>query len=371
MAKTKRVLLGQLASNGDCVYATTVARQIKQDLPGCHLTWAIGSAWSQVIEGNPHVDDVWVVDVPNRSQLGPAWRQFVLEARRREREGEFDEVYLTQIFPDNYKNYDGTVRASIFRGYPRPIRVPVTPIVRLTDDERARADEFIRLNSLERAGDVVLFEIGPRSGQSFVTLEWALSVSRALVQRRPGTVVVLSSSESVDAEPGIVDGSQLRYRENAELTKVCSLLVGCSSGITWLCTSDAAKPLPTVQFLSRSVGAYGAVAHDLEYWGLPTEHVVEMEECKPDLAAEALCETLEAGPARARVRFGRHFRPTFDAYFELMISQLARGNFHAATSSVRCTIQRYGFDRSLISGAIGGCGRFFRRQRGRFGWREG
>src|SRR5512138_3038540 len=39
----RRVLLGQLEANGDCVYATTVARQIKTDNPDCHLTWAIGS----------------------------------------------------------------------------------------------------------------------------------------------------------------------------------------------------------------------------------------------------------------------------------------------------------------------------------------
>jgi hypothetical protein len=31
-ARDRRVLLGQLAANGDCVYATTVARQIKNSL---------------------------------------------------------------------------------------------------------------------------------------------------------------------------------------------------------------------------------------------------------------------------------------------------------------------------------------------------
>ena len=29
-----RILLGQLGSNGDCLYATIVARQIKKDFPG-------------------------------------------------------------------------------------------------------------------------------------------------------------------------------------------------------------------------------------------------------------------------------------------------------------------------------------------------
>ena len=37
----KKIILVQLYSNGDCLYATAVARQIKQDFPGSHLTWAI------------------------------------------------------------------------------------------------------------------------------------------------------------------------------------------------------------------------------------------------------------------------------------------------------------------------------------------
>lgn len=366
MTRAKRVLLGQLAANGDCVYATTVARQIKEDLPGCHLTWAIGSAWQQVIVGNPDVDETWIVDVPDRSQLGAAWQRFVREAKERQRAGEFDEVHFTQIFPDNYKNYDGTVRASIFRGYARPIRVPVTPVIRLTNAERARADEFIREHQLNGADQVVLFEIGPRSGQSFVTVDWALAVARQVVKRRPGTAFVMSSSEAIEPEPGIIDGSRLRYRDNAELTKVCSLLAGCSSGITWLCTSDAATPLPTVQFLSKEVGAYGAVAHDLEYWGLPHDHVVEMEQCSPALAAECLCLALDVGPAAARERFGRMFEPTFDGYFELLVSQLSRGRVSTVTSSLRHTYARYGFQRALVSGAVGGCLRFARRQREKF-----
>jgi ADP-heptose:LPS heptosyltransferase len=37
----QKIVLVQLFSNGDCLYATAVARQIKADYPGCHLTWAI------------------------------------------------------------------------------------------------------------------------------------------------------------------------------------------------------------------------------------------------------------------------------------------------------------------------------------------
>ena len=77
----RRILLGQLAANGDCVYATTVARQIKADDPECHLTWAIGSSYRQVIAHNPHVDAVWEVPYSRKEDAIATWRAFEREAR--------------------------------------------------------------------------------------------------------------------------------------------------------------------------------------------------------------------------------------------------------------------------------------------------
>ena len=54
----KKIILVQLYSNGDCLYATAVARQIKQDFPGSHLTWAIASFCKSIIINNPFVDEI-------------------------------------------------------------------------------------------------------------------------------------------------------------------------------------------------------------------------------------------------------------------------------------------------------------------------
>ena len=59
-----------LVSLGDCLYVTAVARQIKQDYPGCHLTWAISSRCSQVIQNNPYVDEIWEVFSETMSDIG-------------------------------------------------------------------------------------------------------------------------------------------------------------------------------------------------------------------------------------------------------------------------------------------------------------
>ena len=57
-----RVALVQLAAYGDCLFATLVARQIKRDHPGCHLTWVIGDKFASILDGNPHVDAVHKID---------------------------------------------------------------------------------------------------------------------------------------------------------------------------------------------------------------------------------------------------------------------------------------------------------------------
>jgi hypothetical protein len=348
--RQSRVLLGQLASNGDCIYATTVARQIKSDDPSCHLTWAIASFCRHIIDHNPHVDAVWEVPVGSRGDVESAWRQFEMDARRRQRSGEFHDVHLTQIHPGNYQNYDGTVRPSIFRGYPRPMTVPVTPVIRLGDDELERAHSFARAHRLAERAPVVLFECNSYSGQSFVTTDWATEVSRGILRELPNGCVIITSSKGFDAEhPSILDGSVLRFRENAELTRYCSLLIGCSSGITWLCTSDAATTIPMIQFLRRSAGMYGAVVHDLEYFGLPSEHIIEMHECTPDHAARCAIDVLKRGVFAARAGYHQPVQLNFDAYQRIMLGKLVHGELRTVVTSLRHTVHRYGLPPSLAT----------------------
>jgi hypothetical protein len=344
----RRVLLGQLGAAGDCVYATTVARQIKHDEPDCHLVWAIGSMYRHVIAHDPHVDEVWEVPLASRAEMPAAWAAFAREARERKARGDLDEVFLTQIDPDNYRNFDGTVRPSIFRGYPRPITVPVTPVIRLGDDEIARVEEFARHHRLHEGGPTVIFECAHASGQSSVTLDWALDVARTVVRRLPNVKLVMSSrvGQAPD-EPGIVDGSVLKFRDFAALTHHASLLVGCSSGISWVCTSDAARTLPTLQVLSRTAGNYGAMVHDLDYWGLPSDHAIEMRDSPAERAAACVVDMISSGVAQARATYHEPLVSTFGFYSSVMLRLLREGKIETVLGSVRNVLARYGPRRDL------------------------
>lgn len=363
MSRRRRVLLGQLGASGDCVYATTVARQIKADDPSCHLTWAIGPASRQVIDHNPDVDAVWTVDYARRDQMSSAWARFEGEAREKRRRGEFDDVYFTQIYPSNFKNFDGTVRASIFRGYPRPITVPVTPVIRVTDDEVERVSRFAAENGLTEKRPVILLEATALSGQSPMTGPWANELARKLVERIPDAAVVMNSGlEKGDGTARLIDASVLGFREIAILARYCSLLIGCSSGVTWLLTSDAAPKIPTIQVLSSRVGAYGAVVHDLDYWRLPSDHVIELHDCSVEHAAACAIQFFSGGLASARAKYHEDLPLRFNHYFDTVFSLVHRRDFVGFASSLRHTVARYGPRPELIRDFAGRMGPAIRRR---------
>lgn len=349
----KRYLLGHLAAKGDCLYATTIARQIKHEDPDSHLTWAIGSSHRAVIDNNPDVDEVWEVPLAGHQDVPTAWAHFTKEARARGARGEFDEMFFTQLFPANFGRYDGTVRASILRGYPGPITVPVTPVVRLTERELENASAFATRHRLAERRHVVLFESAALSGQSFLTPEFALEAARLLVRDVPGTCVILSSAKRFDSgSADILDGSTLAFRENAALTHSCSMLVGCSSGITWLATSEAARQIPMVQLLSKRTCMYGAVVHDLEYWRLPSDHVIEMRDCSLRHAANCLAAVLTGGVAEARRAFHEPLKLDFTHYWSTMLPRLKHGRVPTVARSLANTVGRYGLRWELATGLV-------------------
>lgn len=312
----ERILLVHLVANGDCLMATTIARQIKKDFPGCRLTWAISYKCRQIIDNNPDVDAVWEIvygDGESPTGRGGGWTRVKCEAEKRCAAGEFDRIFYTQVFPDNIGNFDGTTRSSTFRNYPGPITVPVNPVIRLRDPELKKVEQFAAQNKLRFFQHVILFECTPSSGQSTMSQRKGLAVALNLVSKRSDTAVIISTHIPFESpHPQIIDGSCLSLRENVELSKYCTLFVGCSSGITWLLTSDSAKKLPMVLFLNPDVmgATFASVAYDFKHWGLSTSHIIESGRGEVD-EMTALVLAAMADFSLARSRFHVAFRPKF------------------------------------------------------------
>jgi hypothetical protein len=308
----KKFLIGQLGAFGDCLYATTVAKQIKNDFPESHITWAISPKFRSILDLNPHVDEVWEVPSDGQNYTGEAWDAFRKEALKRKQEGLYDELVFTQIPKDNWKNYDGTIRSSILRGYKKGITVSVNPVLHLSDQEVEKVKHFVTANHLNDYKEVVLFECAPGSGQSYVTIDLAIEVAKNILQHFKDVCFVLSTNKALPfAQEGIIDSSSLSFRENAELTKYCTMLIGCSSGITWLSTSDWAKRLKMVQLLSRDYPLFAGVKYDLEYWDEKTDEIIEITQPNIEHIVDCVKKIFDSDFKSAKEIFDEAYRPEY------------------------------------------------------------
>lgn len=305
----KRYLIAQLACFGDCLYATVVARQLKHEEPDCWITWAVLSKYKSILTNNPYIDNIW--EINGDDYYGDGWYRFYDEAIEKKRKGVFDEMIVTQIPPTNWKNFDGTIRGSILKGANRPICVDLTPIVVLANEEIENVNSFAASNQLLEYEQVIVFEYKSGSGQSKVDERFALEVSKIITDKFQRCLIILSSnSPIVTNHPRIIDASYLSFRENAELIKYASLLIGCSSGITWLSTSTAGKKIPMIQLLDSDYYLFSGVSFDFEVNGFDTSGIIEMTLFNPQQVAEAVSMVFASDLLGAKEKFNQKYRPT-------------------------------------------------------------
>lgn len=350
----RQILLIQLYSNGDSLYATAIARQIKQDHPGCRLTWAITSFCKDIIANNPYVDEVLEVTTVTKND-GASYRRFRKEIARQQKAGKWDDVIITNVIDENQAYYDGTIRSATLRGYNRPVTVPVQPVLRLYDAEIAKAKAFANQHQLQHYRHVLLFEFAPQSKQSEMTTDFALELAELMV-REPGTAIILSSAIKISHPlPQIIDGSSLTLRETAALTHYCHLLIGSSSGITWVSTSNAAKPLPMVQLIDPYVPWVNAVSRDFERFHLPTDTVIELFEFNKTKIAACVHQAL-SDFAGARSTYNQPLPLHFKATRGIVYHQLSLFNFGGIAKHIRVNREVYGhkaaFYREILLGFL-------------------
>ena len=346
-----RILLGQLGANGDCLYATILARQIRHDFPEAHLTWAISPQARDVVRNNPHIDEVWEIPVTDWTAHQKMWSVFEREALRRYKVGEFDHVVLSQIWPNNFQNFDGTVRTSILRGYGRPITVPIENVIALTGAEIDRVDAFARKAGLSGFDQCVLFECSSKSGQSFVTPDLAQDIAAAIYERLPNACVIFNTNLPMRLrDPRSRYAGFLTLRESARLTHHCTLFMGCGSGGTVAATSTAARALPNIQLLSRGTSVYASFAHDFEYFGIDDRDFLELTTPNANIIADVVLNVVRDGIAEVRLSRPYRIPVTFDHYIWLIETHLL--SYHRvldAARSLLVTTDRYGWTLQLIA----------------------
>lgn len=347
----QKILMVLLGARGDCVYATTIAHQIKHDNPDCHLIWLIGNQCRDVLNNNPHVDEVWDVPADSHDGAARAWAGVAAEATALLSRGIVDRVYPLQIYPENFQNYDGTVRPSLFRAYGAPITVPVESHVLLDAAEERNVRNFVDKHGIADYTHRILFECRGGSGQTHMTLKHAVQAAQLALKRLPSACFIMTSDlDFVHHRKNIISGKEISFRENLALTHHCTHFVGCGSGVTALITScREAKKLPNIQVLASYSSVFASFVHDFEHWGFDAGHFIEMHDNTPQQTAEAVAAMCSDGLAAARRRFHREPVLHFEHYCERIANRLlAPQRYIDAARSVSHTVRRYGWNSDLL-----------------------
>jgi ADP-heptose:LPS heptosyltransferase len=294
------ILLVQLGSNGDCLFVTTIAKQIKEiDYPGCNLTWMIGSNCSHIIENNHFIDDKIIIPIKDINDL---WfkRNNIKETIKKEAVNcHFDKIFITDFTKENSEYRFGTTRSTLFRCYDNPITISPEPQIFLHKKEVDTVTKFCILNSIIKGQNNILFECSPQSGQSKISFEKAIKIAEFVSKNNNSIKIILSSNiKFLQPNKNIIDASVLSIRENAELVNYCNLMVGCSSGLTWLATSNWTQKINMIQLISphfKNGVIPASVKTDFEYLGLPLKSIIELYDPSEELISECILSTYESG----------------------------------------------------------------------------
>jgi ADP-heptose:LPS heptosyltransferase len=348
----KRFLIIHLFSNGDCLYATAIARQLKRDFPGCHITWAIAPFCASILNNNPYVDEIWPVSyIKDRTiETFRANRKRLFDEA--EQKG-FDKIFFTQILEENFSFYNGLVRSSIFAAFQRRITVPVDPVLELTEEEKNKVRQFVEKHNLKTGDFVILFECAPQSGQLAMDIQQATHLSNRLAKEDQSIRIILSSATPLSEENySIIDGSVLTLRETAFLTHYCNLLIGCSSGITWSGTSTAAKNIPSIQLLNKNAYLFNSPTLDHLRVGLPIDRWLELTEFDEEKLLNCVITVKTKGFDSAKQQFGEKPVQTFKLYRGITHSFLAKAELSLLRKFILRNIKLYGFNLSMLKSIL-------------------
>jgi len=349
----KKILLAQLNSNGDCLYATVIARQIKEkDFPGCHLTWVVNSRSRQSLQNNPYIDEIWEYPTTLAVADIKEWEAMKRIAEEKKAAGDFDHIFYTQIIGENVIRLTGEIRPSIYKNYPGKLTVPYTPILRLTDDEKNNVKKFAEFHQLDKFKNVVLVECGPESFSLSFNLKAAIEFTKDFTSSDHETCFILSSASKTGFSiPGVIDGSSLSFRENSALSHHCNFFIGCGSGISWIVTSDEAKHLPKIIIIDDHALFNTSVADDQRYCGFETQDIIEIKDGPGLLPAlkECLSKALNNKFLEARDQYHSRFhRKNFLYLHRVCKSSFDQWDFISPLRSWYDATKRFGFSWNAV-----------------------
>lgn len=344
----KKILLIQLFSNGDCLFATAIARQIKHDYPGCHLTWAVAPFSKGAILENPYIDEIWEVSsVPKKNIV--ALKKFRKLASEKKRQGEYDEIFFSMANDENQAYYDGCIRSNILQTYPGKITEGIQPVLRFSEVEKSKIDNWAQSKQLSNFKHVILFEFAAQSGQVNISTEDAIYIAETLAAIDGVSVILSSAVKIISDNPAVIDGSELSYRESVYLSNHCTLLLGCSSGITWGTISDGGKQLPMVQILDPWAIWVNPISRDFERYGIDNGQLIELISFTTDKVINCVKSILNNGFDKTRIEYNQPVPLHFKTTRKIVYNLLCYLQFSSIRTHIKVNMKVYGWNISFFT----------------------
>lgn len=344
----KNILLIQLFSNGDCLYVTSIARQIKYNYPDSHLTWAVSSKCKSMLINNPDIDEVEEVHISDASQNEAVFNQVVKQAFEKKEAGLYSECFIPQLLSDNMKFYDGMVWSSLIRSSGLKLTVDPAPRLFLSDAESKAAEDFVISHNLMQYKHIILFECAPQTNQLLLTKEIILSYSRQIVKQENACVILSAPQAYGFNEPHIFDGNTLSIRETVALTHFCTLILGCSSGISWASTSNAAKSLPFVQILASDAYYFNPLSITFKKWNRSLNSLIELLHFDENKIGQVFNDIFLAGFESARLKHHQEVTVQFKLHRGIIHQFLLKGKIAEIITFVSINFREHGWNLSMI-----------------------
>ncbi len=273
-----KILIIRLSSIGDCVLSSPVLEALRERYPEAHLTWAVQAKSVPVVRGLPGLDEVLLWDSKSRENglkqaLQRTWRErfdialdlhgldkaalFALASRAKRRISGTSARFLANRMSNERVDEQEFLHAREFylrraslldiapdaatRYYPR---VPIT------DDDRAKATQFLVENNVEFGAPLLGMNLGASETEKMWPPERYAQLANTLLDERPELRVVVFGApadawlykrfaiefnrirnHAKEMDPRVVSAvGQLSLMQVAAVSERCSAFISADTG---------------------------------------------------------------------------------------------------------------------------------------------
>jgi heptosyltransferase-1 len=223
-----RILVVRLGAMGDIVHALPAVASLKQAFPGSHLTWVVEPQWTALLEGNPFVDRVMLLDRRSAAGLLASWREL--------RSASFDFAV----------DFQGLVKSAVVAAVARPERIFGWDRSQLRE---AAAGVFYTHRSSSAAAHVVdrNLDLAAAAGAGHAVCGFPLQAGRPEAPLPDGPFVLASPMAGWRAKQWPVENYLALARLLSAECKLPLVLNGPPGSLDKLTGASACQPIPSRQ----------------------------------------------------------------------------------------------------------------------------